>query len=708
MSNKIRNFLRLCLMLSLISPILEAHVEKKNLKGSSAHPLMKRHGELGLVYINPDQGLSFTVKHEGSDDYSEHALITDQAIFSPIVKKNGKEEIWIIWERASHERNDICCEKLYQDEIVHTDVLTSGHAFHHSPDFDFDDEQNLWITWIAYMDSEYSILAMKLATRQTWILNSPDIKSVHSPKIVVDRGNNVWIFWVGIKEGRDEIFYSIFKGGEWSPPLQLNKDNTIPHVDPCVNLGPEGFPWVVWSAYDGNDYEIFSSSWNGSSWTEERITNSQHFDSHPAISFISGSVPIIVWSRFINNGSGIYCKYKYENRWSPEKEISEKSQRWNVWPKISVLRDQVGIVWQSGSEIKSEILSLIQLEAIKNQPITEKASTMPVNPSLDENAYIGFGDSITYGYIDYTPAPDLGYIPRLNSLLYENFGPSEVINEGWPGEVTENGLARMYDVISKHKARYLILMEGTNDVVFRRKSMDAATFHLREMIRICREFGVFVVLSTILPREDHRWYKPFFKERIFELNDKIRVMADEEKVPLVDMFDIFFYYPESDGGWTSLLSIDKVHPSIKGYKIMTESWFEEIQTLPFPPCAVGANRVRDQVVDFIQQGNVVTWKISPKLSDEIGFRAYKIYRGDLSVEPLSFKLLKTLSIRDSDATVMGYLDFPGLEGTGRKYFDIKIEHSHLYKYAISLVRDDKIEGPLSASAKDITQGELEK
>jgi hypothetical protein len=141
---------------------------------------------------------------------------------------------------------------------------------------------------------------------------------------------------------------------------------------------------------------------------------------------------------------------------------------------------------------------------------------------------------------------------------------------------------------------------------------------------------------------------------------------------------------------------------------MTESWFDEIQTLPFPPCDVGANRVRDQVVDFIQQGNVVTWKISPKLSDEIGFRAYKIYRGDLSAEPLSFKLLKTLSIRDSDATVMGYLDFPGLEGTGRKYFDIKIEHSHLYKYAISLVRDDEIEGPLSARAKDITQGEIEK
>ena len=709
MSNKIRNFLHLCLVLSLTSLILEAHVEKKNLRGSSAHPLLKRHGELGFVYKNTDQGLSLAVKHEGSDDYSEHALITDQDIFSPIVKKNGKGEIWIIWERASHERNDICCAKLYQDEIVHTDIITRGHAFHHSPDFNFDDEQNLWITWIAYLDSEYSVLAMKLATKQTWILNSPDIKSAHSPKIVVDRANSVWIFWVGIKKGRDEIFYSIFRGAEWSLPQELNKNNAVPHVFPDVNLGPEGFPRVVWSEYDGNDYEIFYTSWNGERWLgEEKITDNGESDSQPVVSHISGSVPIVVWSKSLKMGSGIFCKYRRGAEWSPEKELFKSNLETNVFPKIAVLGDRIGVTWQSGNEIKVEILTFAQLEERQTQRNQGLIDNIPVNLNLDENTYIGFGDSITYGMMDYKDTPHLGYIPRLESLLYENYGPSLVINEGWGGEVTEYGLARMPNVISTHKARYLLLMEGTNDVVFKRISMDTTAFNLKEMIETCRDYGVFVVLSTIIPREDHRWYKPFFKERIFELNDKIRDLAAEVKVPLVDMFGIFFYYPESDGGWTSLLSNDKVHPSIKGYILMTESWFEEIQTLPFPPCDVGANRVRDQVQDFIQEGNVVNWEISPKLSDEQGFRAYKIYRVDFSVKPLSIKLLKTLSIRDSDATVMGYLDFPGLEGTGHKYFDIKIEHSHLYKYAISLVRDDKIEGPLSASAQDITQGELEK
>ncbi|NOR12969.1 MAG: hypothetical protein GQ545_06920 [Candidatus Aminicenantes bacterium] len=663
--------------------------------------MLNQKGELRLVYKNPDNGLSFAIWNDTSGDYSDHAVLRDQDISSPAIKKNNRGEIWVVWEKESFAKNDIYCGKLFQDQVVYIEPVNNWEAFHHSPDFDFDKEQNLWITWVSYSDSGTSVLAKNVTTKQTWILHSPGIKGAHDPKIVVDAANNIWVFWVGATTSRDEIFYSIFRGAEWSLPQELNKNNAVPHVFPDVNLGPEGFPRVVWSEYDGNDYEIFYTSWNGERWSgEERITDNGESDSQPVVSHISGSVPIVVWSKSLKMGSGIFYKYRRGAEWSPEKELFKSNLVTNVFPKIAVLGDRIGVTWQSGNEIKAEILTFAQLVERQTQRNQGLIDNIPVNPNLDENAYIGFGNSITYGMMDYKDTPHLGYIPRLESLLYENYGLSLVINEGWGGEVTEQGLARMPNVIYTHKARYLLLMEGTNDVVFRRISMDTAAFNLKEMIRTCRDYGVFVVLSTIIPREDHRWYKPFFKERIFELNNKIRDLAAEVKVPLVDMFDIFFNHP---AGWRNLLSNDKVHPSIKGYIVMTESWFEEIQTLPFPPCGVEANRVSDQIVDFFQEGNVVKWKISPKLSDEIGFKAYKIYRVDFSVKPLSIKLLKTLSIRESDASVLGYLDFPGLEGSGYKYFDISIEHSHLYKYAVSLVRDDKIEGPLSASTQDIAQ-----
>jgi lysophospholipase L1-like esterase len=698
---KILPFWLLFMGFSLAITSLEASGEKKNILGRSAHPLLNQQGELRLVYENPDKGLSLAIRHETTGGDSEHAVLRGQDISSPVIKQDRSGETWVVWEKESFANNDIYCGRLLQNEFDAIERVNDWDAFHHSPDFAFDNEMNVWITWIAYSDFGHDVLVKNMKTHQAWILTSPDIQSAHDPKIVVDAANIIWAFWVGIEMGRDEIFYSIFSGGEWSLPSKLNKNETVPHVYPDVHLGPEGFPWIVWSEYDGDDYEIFCSSWIGDRWSvEERITDNDESDFHPVISHISGSVPIIFWSEASQMGSGICYTYKRGAEWTPEKDLFRSSKKINVFPKIAVHGDQLGITWQSGDEIRWEVLSFAQLEARQTQRIQGTMDSISLNPNLDENAYIGFGDSITYGMMDYQYTPELGYIPRLEALLNDNFGPSAVINEGWPGEVTEYGLARMPDVISAHNARFLLLMEGTNDVVFRRISMDTTAFNLEEMITTCWDYGVFVVLSTIIPREDHRWYKPFFKDRIFELNDKIRNLAVKLELPFVDMFDIFYTYPESDGGWISLLSNDKVHPSIKGYILMTESWFGEIETLPFPPCDVEAHRVHDQILDFIQEGNVITWKVSPKLSDAVDFRAYRIYRLDTNVNPLSFKLIKTLYNRESDVTLMGFLDFPGLEGHGYKYFDIDIEHSHFYKYTLSLVRDDGMEGPLSNTAED--------
>lgn len=698
---KVEFFLTFCLVLCLIGAIQAAQDERINIQGGSAHPMLDQQGELKVVYTKAGNRLSFAVWNKTSGYYSEMDLLKDQDISSPVIRKNSRGEIWIVWERESFTQNDIYSGQIFRDQMVRMELVNDWPAFHHSPDFDFDGDGNLWITWVSYSDSGTSIWAKNEMTEQTWMLNSPGIEGIHDPKIVVDTTSTVWIFWVGTTGSRDEIFYSVFRGVDWSIPQELNRGSDVPHVFPDVNLGLGGFPQVVWSEYDGGDYEIVYNSWNGEKWSgEERITDNRESDSHPVVSCIGGSVPVVFWSQSSGRGSGIFYKYKRVTGWSSENELFISRDEPNFSPKIAVFGDRIGVTWQSGNEIKAEILTFAQLEAKQTFGNQGLMDNIPVNPDLDENAYIGFGDSITYGYMDYQETPQLGYIPRLESLLYENYGPSRVINEGWGGEVTENGLARMSDVISTHKARYLLLMEGTNDVVFKRISMDTTAFNLKEMIKTCQDYGVFVVLSTIIPRDDRRWYTPFFKERIFELNDKIRDLAPEVKVPLVDMFNIFFNHP---AGWRQLLSTDKVHPSIKGYIVMTEAWFEEIHRVPFPPWDVEANRVRDQIVDFIQEGNVVKWKRSPKLPNEDGFQAFKIYRVDMSVTPLSLKLLKTLEIRDFDISVMGYLDFPGLGGTGRKYFDRNIEHTHRYRYGVSLVRNDNIEGPLSTIARDKVQ-----
>jgi len=689
----------LTLSLSIISSLfLVGNDTKTVLKGYSAYPVINKNGELTFIYRNHDRGLSLATKKMCESEYDAQDILMDQNVSSPVIKKDRKGEIWALWEQEGLERNEIYFSRLEENKIRTYEKIFRGTFPNFSPDIDFDLENNPWVTWIQYVNRKFYVLVESLRSKETWLLNSPFFSGAHSPKITVDGNNKIWVFWVGKDRARDEIFYTFYDRVQWSSPCKLNKDNKFPHILPDVGCGFYGLPWIVWSAYDGNDYEIFYSFWNGSKWSEEeRITDNSATDSYPAVSFVFGDVPIIVWSRSFKGRNGIYCKHRNGEKWSQEIELSRSQNKLISSPKIAVLGDKIGITWQSDGAVQSEFLYFSQLNG-KTPYTTEidEAEIVP-NSSLNENEYISFGDSITYGYLDYEEAPEKGYIPRLEAVLNDNYGDSTVINEGWPGEITINGLGRIDDVLSDHSARYLLLMEGTNDVIFNRISMDTTAFNLEQIVLTCKDSGVFPLLSTIIPRKDYRWYYDFYKDRIFYLNERIRELAVDLEVPLIDQFDVFYNYPEDDGGWTSLLCMDNVHPSEKGYEIMAETWFGEIKTLPFPPVSLQVERVSDRILFYIREGNYIFWRDNPKLFDKTNFSAYRIYRSTASGNESEFKFIASVPIK---AWSIG---FSGINNYGLTYFDIGINLSYKYRYLISLLRKDGIEGPCSEIACDFTQ-----
>jgi len=188
------------------------------------------------------------------------------------------------------------------------------------------------------------------------------------------------------------------------------------------------------------------------------------------------------------------------------------------------------------------------------------------------------------------------------------------------------------------------------------------------------------------------------------LNDKIRELAARVKVSFVDMFEIYYTWPESDGGWTSLLSTDHVHPSIKGYEVMTESWFEEIKRLPFSPRNIKATRLTGQIADSHHEGNKISWNHSQKLFDQADFQAYRIYRSEVDAESAAYTHIKTVSLVHRDAHITGSIGFPGLNSSGRNYLDLDINPSSMYKYVLRLVRKDGVVGTSSRIANDNAQG----
>ncbi len=298
------------------------------------------------------------------------------------------------------------------------------------------------------------------------------------------------------------------------------------------------------------------------------------------------------------------------------------------------------------------------------------------NPTLIEDGYIGFGDSITFGTINHDYAPDLGYVPKLDTLLDATLAPSTVINEGVGGEETSQGLIRIGGTIAIRQARHILIMEGTNDVTFLRP-VSTITANLRSMVNKCLAYGMLPVLATIVPRRDDKWYIPSHREIHIELNAAIRLLAKELKVPLADMDQVFNAY--MPGGPEALLSPDLKHPSEKGYQVMAEAWLAAIKGIPFPPEQIRAKADSDKILFYRKPGNMVTWRPNAKTEAAGAVYSHRIYRRVKGEGVAAFRLLTLVEL-------------------GESYFDVSAATGTVYEYAVAAVRTDGVEGPCSAIA----------
>jgi lysophospholipase L1-like esterase len=429
---------------------------------------------------------------------------------------------------------------------------------------------------------------------------------------------------------------------------------------PCLALnaaaGPDGEPWVYWSAFDGHDYEIEGARRRAGFWSAApALTDNGLDDILEGLGYESGRFTAS-WKRPALSPRAVLKRSWAGIDWSPEAGASDGAPR-------------------KGPERPA--LAKLKLTE-PDRPFAEPGE------GLDDNTTICLGDSITYGVINDEYHPELGYVPRLQALMTAAFGAANLVNAGSPGEVTFNGLGRLDGLIEEHRGRYVLIMEGTNDVVFNEIAMEASAFHVEQMIRKCVRARVFPLLATILPRTDGRWDRKFYRDRILALNTSLRNIAQNLHIPLVDQFTVFYDYPEAEGGFRALFS-DGNHPNETGYDLMSRAWFDEVRRIPFCPVVLTARRVVERSLLASRTLDVVSWPHNPKLLDPTPHLAYRIYRRDAAL-PGGWERIASLpfSIYHSPQT----------------FFDFAVLPDRRYLYTVALVRTDGVEGPLSDPAED--------
>jgi lysophospholipase L1-like esterase len=230
---------------------------------------------------------------------------------------------------------------------------------------------------------------------------------------------------------------------------------------------------------------------------------------------------------------------------------------------------QSGALFPVGTTtVTCQAVDSLQRSATCSFPVTVKGPHR-----LAFTRYLAFGDSITEGvgsepvaglrFLAAEPYP-LGVQVRL-AIEYP-LQTFTVVNAGVAGEYAHaGGVTRFRSVLLANNPEVVLLMEGTNDLLFA-SGLDAGIAALDTMILQAQALNVRVLLATIPPqRPDGVRNRAPIAAQIAPFNDRVRALAAARGVVLVDVYNAMI----ND---LSLIGVDDLHPTDRGFAVIADTF----------------------------------------------------------------------------------------------------------------------------------------
>lgn len=233
-------------------------------------------------------------------------------------------------------------------------------------------------------------------------------------------------------------------------------------------------------------------------------------------------------------------------------------------------RDEVW-VWPERSAADGSLLTSSSKNLAESLPDYVSPREASPQPAQDVVRILCFGDSITAGLIvdlqdRNNDRETEGYIKYLAELYGLRIAAVEIVQSGFSGEDTYEGLVRLPQVLSENWVfHFVLILEGTNDAFGGFLPEDVAE-NLGKMADMVRETGAIPIVATLLPRFDSPK-----KEIAEEISNAIYPMARGRGITICD-FQVLF--PKD----RQLFSDLRLHPSDEGYAKMAGFWIEALVT----------------------------------------------------------------------------------------------------------------------------------
>ena len=171
-----------------------------------------------------------------------------------------------------------------------------------------------------------------------------------NPSACVDHNGNIWVAWNAGRDVRSNIWTSHYDGISWSEPEEVAF-----HVDwdfhPSMVTDNSGKVWIFWQSYRGvenyiDGWDIYGVYNNGSSWSSPlQITTADPYDVEPKSAVDSSGKVWVVWRTERKPDSDIMYSYYNGSSWSSNAYVTSSTYEERD-PVITVAKDgKVWVVW---------------------------------------------------------------------------------------------------------------------------------------------------------------------------------------------------------------------------------------------------------------------------------------------------------------------------------------------------------------------------
>ena len=185
-----------------------------------------------------------------------------------------------------------------------------------------------------------------------------------------------------------------------------------------------------------------------------------------------------------------------------------------------------------------------------------------------------FGDSISHG------GGAVSYSPRALQYSYETYIDFPVVNLSRSGDTAHTTLERFEHDVLPLKPKTLIISTGANCLRDTRISADDVISDLAGINNLCRKNNIRPVFLTLMPinpanllKAFHTPTDPNWHAKLDQINDYIR---RQEFV-----VDLEPYFYDKQGTMDSALSVDGIHPDIRGKMLIGELISKRFKELGF-------------------------------------------------------------------------------------------------------------------------------